>query len=200
MSLLDRLLGRGESGALAPGALLARAFAPLFDRIPIDRQWERAVRSAAERGAVVHVVRNVSLLDLLALDHLTRRLGLPRIGFANELGGWLGLPIGAAGAGACRRRASRATVQAGRSAVLFMKRPPERPRSGARRTAGAARGTTLLRVLIELSARRRGARSCWCPRRWCGRSGPSGSASRSSTRSSARPISRASCAPRRSSS
>src|SRR5437868_14400061 len=75
---------------LAPAWVMGRAYQRLFEKIPVDEGWERSVRAAAERGAVVHVIRNVSLLDLLALDHLTRRFELPRLGFANELGAWLG--------------------------------------------------------------------------------------------------------------
>src|SRR5580692_7662585 len=104
------------TGPLTPAWLVGRAYERLLREIPTDEAWSRAVREAAERGIVVHVVRNASLLDLLALDHLTRRLGLPRIGFANELGGWLGpeallgspaRPSACAGrCGAARRRCS----------------------------------------------------------------------------------------------
>ncbi len=131
-------------GPLQPAWLVGRAYERILREIPIDETWVRAVRQAAERGVVVHLVRNVSLLDLLALDHLTRRLGLPRIGFANELGGWLG-PEGLRGSPPDRLRR---TVRAGRSALLFMKRAPSvLARVGASHR-GRSEGDDLLRVLM----------------------------------------------------
>ena len=133
-------------GPLSPAWIVGRAYERLLRAIPVDEAWQRAVEQAAARGAVVHLVRNVSLLDLLALDHLTRRYGLPRIGFANELGGWLGPE-------ALRKHPPerlRETVQAGRSALLFMKRHPSvLARVGASHR-GRNEGNELLRVLIEL--------------------------------------------------
>src|SRR5512140_369062 len=101
------------SGPLSPAWIIGRFYEPLLREIHVDDAWERTVERAAARGAVVHLVRNVSLLDLLALDHLTRRFGLPRIGFANELGAWLGPELlrGAAPEILCE------TVRAGGSAL-----------------------------------------------------------------------------------
>ena len=133
-------------GPLSPAWIVGRAYERLLRAIPVDESFRRAVEQAAARGAVVHLVRNVSLLDLLAIDHLTRRFGLPRIGFANELGGWLGPE-------ALRKHPPerlRETVQAGRSALLFMKRHPSvLGRVGASHR-GRNEGDELLRVLIEL--------------------------------------------------
>jgi glycerol-3-phosphate O-acyltransferase len=93
---------------------------------------------------VVHLVRNVSLLDLLTLDHLTRRYGLPRIGFANELGGWLGPDA----MWHWTPDVLRQTVEAGQSALLFMKRPPTvLARVGAAHR-GRSEGFDLIRVLV----------------------------------------------------
>jgi glycerol-3-phosphate O-acyltransferase len=123
---------------------VGRVYERLLREIPVDETWVRAVQRAAERGSVVHLVRNVSLLDLLALDHLTRRFGLPRIGFANELGGWLG-PEALRGSPPERLREA---VRAGRSAILFMKRPPTvLSRVGAAHR-GRSEGDDLLRVLL----------------------------------------------------
>src|SRR3954466_6662332 len=108
------------SSPLAPAWIVGRLYERLLREIPVDDAWVRTVEQAAARGAVVHVIRNVSLLDLLALDHLTRRFGLPRLGFANELGAWLG-PTRMWKTPA---RLLREAVEAGESAVLFMKRPP----------------------------------------------------------------------------
>ncbi len=103
------------------------------------------MRAAAQRGAVVHVVRNVSMLDLLALDHLMGRFGLPRVGFANELGAWLG-PRRFWQAPPSRLRA---TLASGESAVLFMKRHPSVIPSASGTHRGRNEGDDLLRVLIE---------------------------------------------------
>ena len=142
------------NGPLQPAWLLGRVYSRWLSELPLDEGWGRAVREAASRGVVVHVVRNVSLVDLLALDHLTQRLDLPRIGFANELGGWLGPEM-------LRKNPPerlRECVRAGGSAVLFMKRPPNMlARVGplvpgsppAPVTRGRSEGADLLRVLIE---------------------------------------------------
>lgn len=132
-------------GPWQPAWVVGRAYDRLFAKIPVGADWERAARRAAERGTAVYVVRNVSLLDLLLLDHLTRRFNLPRVGFANELGAWRGLP--AIGSTAAERL--RETVRSGLSAVLFMKRPPSvLPRASATHR-GRSEGDDLLRVLIE---------------------------------------------------
>jgi glycerol-3-phosphate O-acyltransferase len=137
-------------GPLAPAWLVGRAYERLLREIPVDPAWPRDLEAAAARGAVVHLVRNVSLLDLLALDHLTRRFGLPRIGFANELGAWLG--PGELGRGAPERL--REVVRGGGSALLFMKRPPSvLGRVGHR---GRGEGSDLLRVLVELQRQTKG--------------------------------------------
>jgi glycerol-3-phosphate O-acyltransferase len=137
------------TGPFAPAWAIARAYAGFFEKIPVDEAWAAAVRSAAERGSVVHVVRNVSLLDLLALDHLLRRYGLPRVGFANELGAWLG----PAWMWRTPAQKLRETVERGESAVLFMKRHPSvLPAAGATHR-GRSEGDDLLRVLIETQRR-----------------------------------------------
>jgi glycerol-3-phosphate O-acyltransferase len=140
------------SGPLAPAWIVGRLYERLLREIPVDDTWSRTVEKAAARGAVVHLVRNVSLLDLLALDHLTRRFGLPRIAFANELGAWLG-PEMLRGSPSERLRE---TVAAGGSALLFMKRPP----SVLSRVGGAHRGrnegSEMVRVLVEQQRTMRG--------------------------------------------
>jgi len=133
------------SGPQEPAWLLARAYAPLFEKIRADDAWAETVRAASKRGAVVHVVRNVSILDLLALDHLMSRFGLPRVGFANELGAWLGPPR------FWRTPAQRLreTLASGESAVLFMKRHPSVIPSAGGTHRGRNEGDDLLRILIE---------------------------------------------------
>jgi glycerol-3-phosphate O-acyltransferase len=141
--ILDRL-----RRSLLPLPLLARGYDRFFRHIRVDEAWEAAVRGAAGRGRLVFVLRNVSLLDLLALDYLTRKLGLPIIGFASELGQWIVAPEGAR-PDAAPSEALRATLAAGGSAVLFMKRAP----SVIERTGAAHRGRSdgddLLIALID---------------------------------------------------
>jgi glycerol-3-phosphate O-acyltransferase len=133
-------------GPLEPAWLMGRAYQRFFEKIPVDPEWEQALRASAERGALVHVIRNVSVLDLLALDHLSARVGLPRLGFANELGAWLG----PSWLGKTPAQRLRAAIESGESAVLFMKRHPAiLPRPSATHR-GRNEGDDLLRILIEL--------------------------------------------------
>ena len=70
-----------SSRALAPtyepNPLLAYAYRRFFDHIQVDESWVKAVRDAAATGSVVYILRNLSFLDFLALDHLTKRHGFP---------------------------------------------------------------------------------------------------------------------------
>jgi glycerol-3-phosphate O-acyltransferase len=116
--------------------------------VKIDAAWERAVREAQQRGSVVYVLRNVLLLDLLALDALTRRLALPRIGFANHLGAWVE-PWTASLWRRSDAQRLRDTIEGGGSAALFMKRPPSTFSQGTHR--GRSDGDELLRVLLDLA-------------------------------------------------
>jgi glycerol-3-phosphate O-acyltransferase len=133
-------------GPWQPAWILGRAYSRLLEKIPVGAEWERKARSASARGTVVYVVRNVSLLDLLLLDHLTRRFDLPSIGFANELGAWLGPP----GIGTSAAERLRETMQRSLSAVLFMKRPPSVLPKASVTHRGRSEGDDLLRALIEI--------------------------------------------------
>src|ERR1044071_5424638 len=77
-----------------PNPVLAYVYRRFFEHIHVDEAWIASVREAASRGSVVYILRNLSFLDFLALDHLTKRHGLPRIRFANDLGLWLLEPMG----------------------------------------------------------------------------------------------------------
>jgi glycerol-3-phosphate O-acyltransferase len=129
-----------------PDRLLARATDPLFRRLEVDEEWLKLVHDAAARGPLVYVLRNLSLLDYLALSHLTHRLDLPRIGFANAPGpSWAPfMPTDSANP----ERLLCQTIEAGHSAALFLKRGPRRLGSGAAR--GRRGADTLLDALIEL--------------------------------------------------
>ena len=142
----------------APPSFLARASNRLFRHIAIDDAWRQCVESVAARGPVVYVLRNVSALDYLALNHLTHRLDLPRIGFANELAPALRPQ------GPLRHEAPaallRETIMAGGSAALFVKRAPHTGigksiASGLGTSTSAAgrgrsEGDALLLTLLEL--------------------------------------------------
>jgi glycerol-3-phosphate O-acyltransferase len=113
-----------------PNPLLAYVYRRFFEHIHVDETWVATVRDAAARGSVVYILRNLSFLDFLALDHLTKRYGLPRIRFANDLGLWVLEPMGKGWFSALRPQsrvdaAAELTqvIEQGGSAALFLKRP-----------------------------------------------------------------------------
>lgn len=122
----------------------------LFDAIHVPSDWVQQVRELAARGTVVYVLRNRSAIDLFALDHLTRRHGLPQIGFVNDLRLGPLHPAGGGLKGLFSRRDQvgelRATLHAFGSAALFLKRPP----TALDWVAGAATGGRGLREADEL--------------------------------------------------
>src|SRR5688572_30505716 len=123
-----------------PNVALQAVYHKFFDAIQVDESWIHSVRDLASRGTVVYALRNLSLLDFLALDHLTKRFGLPQVRFANNLGLWVLEPFGKGMRHAFRPRTRdddlgelRETVNANGSAALFLKRPPalfERTQTG----------------------------------------------------------------------
>jgi glycerol-3-phosphate O-acyltransferase len=127
------------SRALVGGGL-RRATERLFRHIEVDEAWREAVQAASRRGPLVYVLRNVSAVDYLALDHLTHRFDLPRVGFAHDLPPLL-QPGDASGA------ELRRTIENGGSAALFLKRPPNRIGPAHRGRRG---GAELLETLVEL--------------------------------------------------
>lgn len=145
-----------------PNLALSAVLGKFFDGIQVSEAWIHSVRSLAARGTVVYVLRSLNLVDFLALDHLTRRFGLPEIRFANDLGPLLGQP----GAGALRallpgrahgeEQALRAAMADGASAALFLKRPPGALdlASGASRGRGLKEGDELVRALLEVQRAR----------------------------------------------
>ena len=72
--------------AYEPNPLLRVVYRRFFDSIQVDESWVREVRDLAQVGRVVYVLRNLNLIDFLALDHLTKRFDLPQIRFVNDLG------------------------------------------------------------------------------------------------------------------
>lgn len=136
---------------LRPASLVTRALEPLFRRIPHVDAWAEAAREAASKGAVVYVLRNVSLLDLLALNQITRDFALPRLGFANELEAWLDVPVEDAGGSSGAR--IRAAILRGQSAVLFLKRPPDMLDRSSATHRGRSEDDEPLRALFDVQRR-----------------------------------------------
>jgi glycerol-3-phosphate O-acyltransferase len=142
-----------------PNPLLAWMYRRFFDSIEVDESWARAVRDADARGTVVYVLRNLSLVDFLALDYLTKRHHLPQIRFANDLGLWLLEPMQRGWLNTLRPRTAygdagdlERAVSSGASAALFLKRPGHILEGKAR---GKVEGDHLVRALFEVQ--RRGA-------------------------------------------
>lgn len=151
----------------APNPALAWVYHRFFEHIEVDQAWAGRVREADARGTVVYVLRNLSFVDFLALDYLTKSLRLPQVRFANDLGLWLLEPMGRGWLSALRpRRESdeverlRHAIDGGHSAALFLKRPPTllepgpiaRQRGGAARalpTRGKSEGDAFLRGVLE---------------------------------------------------
>jgi glycerol-3-phosphate O-acyltransferase len=114
---------------------------------------------AERRGTVVYVLRNLSFVDFLALDHLTKKLSLPRIRFANDLGLWVFEPnIGSRTivssvmprSEADDVRRLRKAIDGGDSAALFLKRPPSLLEPALRNlpARGRKEGDAFLRELL----------------------------------------------------
>src|SRR5471030_3178741 len=117
--------------AYEPNPILDFLYKRFFEHIEVDEAWAKAVRAADARGTVVYVLRNLSFVDFFALDHLTKRLNLPQVRFANDLGLWILEPMGRGWLHALstRNEASdaddlRQALMTGASAALFLKRPP----------------------------------------------------------------------------
>ncbi len=121
----------GELKSYAPHWLLGRLYERFFEHVTVDEAWAARVREADARGTVLYVLRNLSFVDFFALDFLTRKLGLPQVRFANDLGLWV-LDPGSRGLLDSLRprteddkaRELRRVIDAGASAALFLKRPP----------------------------------------------------------------------------
>jgi glycerol-3-phosphate O-acyltransferase len=143
-----------------PNPLLAYVYRRFFEHIHVDETWVATVRDAAARGSVVYILRNLSFLDFLALDHLTKRHGLPRIRFANDLGLWVLEPMGKGWFSAFRPQSRghaaeelTQVIEHGGSAALFLKRPSAGldvtgRKVGARRSL--SEGDDLIRALFAL--------------------------------------------------
>jgi glycerol-3-phosphate O-acyltransferase len=151
----------------APNPALAWIYQRFFEHIEVDQAWAGRVREADARGTVLYVLRNLSFVDFLALDYLTKSLRLPQVKFANDLGLWVLEPMGRGWLSALRPRREvddikrlREAIDGGHSAALFLKRPPTlldpppvaRQRGGVARalpTRGKTEGDAFLRSVLE---------------------------------------------------
>lgn len=140
-----------------PNPLLERIYQRLFRHMKVDARWVNSIREAAMRGTVVYVQRNLSFIDFLALDYLTKREGLPRVHFANDLGLFVLEPMGKGWLQAFERRLQPSqeadsdllerVLLAGNAAALFLKRPPNVLEPGAR---ARVEGDRFLRALLRV--------------------------------------------------
>lgn len=132
-----------------------------FDNIQVSDDWVRQVRTHAEQGQVVYLLRNLNVIDYLALDHLTQRFDLPRITFANDVHlrpvtGRVNRWLTRFGAGASETTQLRDAINQGGSAALFLKRPPGvlDVAAGASGGRGLIEGDEVLQTLISLQRNR----------------------------------------------
>jgi glycerol-3-phosphate O-acyltransferase len=149
--------------AYEPNPVLDWLYHRFFEHVVVDEAWAQAVRDADRRGTVVYVLRNLSFVDFLALDHLTKRLELPQVRFANDMGLWILEPmgrgwlraLGRTGVSTEARDAEdlRRAVAEGASAALFLKRPPSIIDQGTTlrpTTRGRSEGDIFIRTLFEV--------------------------------------------------
>ena len=141
-------------GSYTPNPALRWIYARFFEHIEVDQAWAKQVRAAESRGTVLYLLRNLSFVDFLALDYLTKKLSLPQIKFANDLG--LGLLEPALErrtllasllprSEASDVRRLRQAIDDGGSAALFLKRPPTLLEPGQR---GRTEGDLYLRTVL----------------------------------------------------
>ncbi|MFO8071682.1 MAG: 1-acyl-sn-glycerol-3-phosphate acyltransferase [Polyangia bacterium] len=109
---------------------LALLEALVVHHVKVDGEWIERVRAAAQRGPIVFVLRNRSLVDFLCIRGLTRKHGLPPLGFVSGLSTFLFMPLWLwllrlfrRRPPERRRRKLRDTFAAGGSALVFLRRP-----------------------------------------------------------------------------
>lgn len=140
--------------AYEPNPVLDFLYKRFFEHIEVDEAWAKAVRNADARGTVVYVLRNLSFVDFFALDHLTKRLNLPQVRFANDLGLWVLEPMGRGWLHALGKRSEASDAEdlkqallTGASAALFLKRPPTLLEPSAR---AKTQGDIFIRTLFDV--------------------------------------------------
>jgi glycerol-3-phosphate O-acyltransferase len=151
---------RSLTKTYAPNPLLRMVYERFFDKIRVDEAWIQSVTELSKRGSIVYVLRNLNFVDFFALDHLTKRYGLPQVRFVNDLGLGMFNPIsrGSRNSFITNRLAKDENhlgdaLQDGGSAMLFLKRPPgplDVVGGGASGGRGLREGEDLMRGLIDL--------------------------------------------------
>jgi glycerol-3-phosphate O-acyltransferase len=146
-----------------PNPALRALYRYLFDAIQVDEAWVHEVRRLSGQGAIVYVLRSLNFIDFFALDHLTKRYGLPQVRFANDLGLWVLNPMGKGWLNAILPRPGVTpadelsdAIEHGGSAALFLKRPPGvlDVAAGASGERGLKEGDELVRALIDVQRAR----------------------------------------------
>ncbi|HEX4352680.1 MAG TPA: 1-acyl-sn-glycerol-3-phosphate acyltransferase, partial [Polyangiales bacterium] len=146
-----------------PNPILRALYESFFSHISVDEDWVREVRRLASEGSVIYILRNLNVVDFIALDYLTKTYDLPRIGYVNDVGLWILNPLGKGWLhallpdNAVQDAAQlRAALDAGRSAVLFLKRPPNVIDVAVARSKGRGliEGDAILHTLINMQRQR----------------------------------------------
>ncbi len=154
----NELVAPQAKEAYDPHPILRWIYRRFFSHIRVDERFEKAVRSAAERGIPVYVMRSLSFLDFLCLDFLTKRFGLPLIRFANDLGLGILEPFGKGRRRLRFRRqtpedrALEETLQQKGSALLFLRKPPKLGHASKR---GDKLDIDLIETLIKIQKQSR---------------------------------------------
>ncbi len=150
---IERRAAEPKAEVYAPNPIFRWLYRRFFGHIQIDERFPGVVRSAAERGVVVYVMRTISFLDFVCLDFLTKKLGLPLVRFVNDLGLSVLEPFGKGERRLRLRRqipeqeAIASVVREGQSALLFLRRRP--PIGQATTRKGPELEADLIRTLVE---------------------------------------------------
>lgn len=151
---------RHVASVYRPGRVWRWVYERFFAHVRTADRWEETVRHEADRGIIVHVARSLSFLDFLALDFLTKKHALPLLHFVNDLGMFVFEPFGR-GVRWVRSKEHlpddkglAATIRAGQSALLFLRRPPGLSARGRKgNDLDLELDLDLIRTLVEMQRR-----------------------------------------------
>lgn len=142
-----------------PNPVLEALYRPFLQNLRVDEAWVDRMHELRKGASLVYVMRNLNVVDFLALDQVTRRFKLPRIHYVNDLGLWVLNPLGKGWLNALVPRRGPAprdelahALSCDGSAALFIKRPPGvfDVAAGASSGRGVKEGDELVRSLFEL--------------------------------------------------
>jgi glycerol-3-phosphate O-acyltransferase len=130
-TLSQREIGESHDTAMIerPGPILRWFFGRFFRFIPFPEDGVARIKQAAQRGTVVYVCRNLSLIDYLYFTFAFVSHGLPLARFANGMKMLLLMPLGRLVRSLWRRKEESPVsemaevVRGGESALLFLRRP-----------------------------------------------------------------------------